>query len=310
MSLVNPLVPSGPIALLDYPNHGNVGDSAIWLGEAVWVASRPDCQVRYVADYESFDAGALRAAMPTGTVLMHGGGNFGDLWTDFQRFRERCLRELTDYRIVQLPQSIWFNDPAAADAAGQLARAHPDYTVLVRSRASQQRAVQQLGLERVLLVPDAAFLLDQLRAPRATRDIVLLARTDKERRHLLEINGIEPEDWLRDTGVMTHWRYEAFTFWAFGKGGVRGRVIAPRWANHMARRRVARGLAQIGRGRTLITDRLHACILGVLIGRHVLAVDNTYGKLRAVVDTWFPDCPAITWIDDPSDIARALVSAQ
>src|SRR3546814_7617772 len=35
-----PLLGDGPVALVDYPDHANVGDSAIWLGETTYLRRR------------------------------------------------------------------------------------------------------------------------------------------------------------------------------------------------------------------------------------------------------------------------------
>lgn len=134
----------------------------------------------------------------------------------------------------------------------------------------------------------------------------MLARTDHERRHALQLGGITPEDWMTDSWPISHWRLDEVTRWCFGRGGGRGRSFAPRWAAFLARQRVRRGLTQIARGRTLVTDRLHACLLGLLIGRHVIALDNSYGKLQSVMNTWLPDCPDITWVADPAHLAEAV----
>lgn len=41
--VLGPLIPNGaPVALFDFPNHPNVGDSAIWLGEEAFLGTRTD----------------------------------------------------------------------------------------------------------------------------------------------------------------------------------------------------------------------------------------------------------------------------
>ena len=87
-----------PCALLDHPDHPNVGDSAIWLGERQFLR-RHHVAVAYTCSVKTFDAGALRAAMPRGTVLIHGGGNFGTLWPHHQQLREQVLQELRSWTI-------------------------------------------------------------------------------------------------------------------------------------------------------------------------------------------------------------------
>lgn len=177
--ILNEVVSRGPVALLDFPNHPNVGDSAIWLGECAWLASRQDCPVVFVADDETFDIHALRRAMPVGTILLHGGGNFGDVWPACQALRERYLRELPEYRIVQLPQSIWFGDAQAAAKAAESARSHPDFTLLVRSAESYDVATREFGLRNAVMntwlpnCPDITCVADPTHLAEAVRGITM-----------------------------------------------------------------------------------------------------------------------------------------
>jgi pyruvyl transferase EpsO len=45
---------------------------------------------------------------------------------------------------------------------------------------------------------------------------------------------------------------------------------------------------------TIVTDRLHGVILGALLGRNVIARDNSYGKVSSYVDCWLSDVPGIS----------------
>ena len=39
-SVLGPLIPAGSsVVLFDFPNYSNVGDSAIWLGEEIYIKS-------------------------------------------------------------------------------------------------------------------------------------------------------------------------------------------------------------------------------------------------------------------------------
>ena len=103
---LGPLEP--PVVLLDFPNHGNVGDSAIWRGEVTWLRQTVGAS-RFVCEIANYCNEQLRAVLKdAGTILLHGGGNLGDLWPTHQVFRERILDEFPDRRVIQLPQSIQF----------------------------------------------------------------------------------------------------------------------------------------------------------------------------------------------------------
>src|SRR5689334_21075490 len=86
--VLGPLLPPGtPCALLDFPNHSNVGDSAIWLGERKWLR-RNNSKVVYACDVATYAREQLAARIGRGVLLLHGGGNLGDFWVEHQWFRE------------------------------------------------------------------------------------------------------------------------------------------------------------------------------------------------------------------------------
>src|SRR4029077_15748305 len=66
-------------ALIDFPNHFNAGDHAIWAGERI-ALRRAGIRPNYVCSIDTFDRGHLVHAVRDGIILLSGGGNFGDLW--------------------------------------------------------------------------------------------------------------------------------------------------------------------------------------------------------------------------------------
>ncbi|MCY7286993.1 MAG: hypothetical protein LH624_01750 [Cryobacterium sp.] len=86
------LQPGSRVALLGFPNHGNVG-SALWLGARATLA-RPGIDVVYVCEWRSYREEELRHCLGSvDTILLNGGGNFGDLWDGQQQLREAVLEQ-------------------------------------------------------------------------------------------------------------------------------------------------------------------------------------------------------------------------
>ena len=90
-------------ALVGFPDSANVGDSAIWLGELAWLREA-GVRVVYRCHERDYDANILAESCPNGLILLHGGGNLGDVWPRFQRLRERVIQDFPRRPIVQLPQ--------------------------------------------------------------------------------------------------------------------------------------------------------------------------------------------------------------
>lgn len=284
-----------PVALLDFPNHPNVGDSAIWCGEARWLRDNGNVR-RYICDVDSYSPDALRTCCSTGPILLHGGGNFGDLWPRYQRLRERVIREFPDRPVIQLPQTIHFADPAALAASARIFNAHPDFTLLVRDTRSLHIAASTFS-GRVALCPDMAFCLTLRRSAKPTHDEVSLKRTDQESSGTTwaaaETNALVL-DWLDEPRGIRHTGSKLFTK-AMLRYPNRLAPAVPYLADSLARWRLARGVRLLSRGRHVLTDRLHAHILCVLLGIPHRVIDNSYGKLSAFIDTWTQGTCDVSW---------------
>jgi hypothetical protein len=91
--------------------------------------------------------------------------------------------------------------------------------------------------------------------------------------------------------------------------GGRGRLLAPTF-DPLAERWVDRGCAILARGRVVVTDRLHGHLLALLQDIPHVVLDNSYGKLRSVYDTWTHASPVAHWAESPDEAlttARGLV---
>ena len=267
------------VALLDFPDHSNVGDSAIWVGEVELIQTIRGRGPDYVCSLKDFDAEALASEAPEGPILLHGGGNMGDLWPEHQEFREHICRLFPQRPIVQLPQTVWFqSEQRQAEAWKRLAH-EKNFHLMVRDQPSLER-VSTLDCP-TRLVPDMAFgMLPLTLRQRPHYPLVALLRTDAEKKTLSGAHDL-PENTLQ-----TDWLDEPVTdLWALHD------IIASRSSTanaytRVAEARLARGLALIASGKAIVTDRLHGLILALLLGRPHYVLDNSYGKLQGFVDTW------------------------
>jgi pyruvyl transferase EpsO len=307
-------------ALVDFPNHSNVGDNAIWLGEVEWLADT-GLHVRYRCDARSYKPAALAQSLDEdGIIFIHGGGNLGDLWERHQRLREKVIQDFPDRPIVQLPQTMHFSNRESLSRARAVFDAHPDLTLLLRDRTSLTLARNEFRA-RSLLCPDMALYLGPLGRPRtAETDIFWLRRTD--------IEAVDDVDTPRETGLrVSDWLDDRRPFLDRARkalrplparllaGDARGRRTVRRLIDvsydWQARQRVRFGCRLLASGRVVITDRLHAHILCLLLGIPHVILDNNYGKLRRFCDTWHtPASPLVRCAGSPAEAlanARALL---
>lgn len=315
-------IPRGArVALLDYPNHENVGDSAIWLGETTYLAQR-GAEIAYRCDLRSYDARHLRRLPGVDLLLLHGGGNLGDLWEPHQRFREQVLADFPDRPVVQLPQTIHFGDPRKLERTASAFARHPQLTVLVRDARSHELAREHFDCP-VVLCPDSAFALGpMLRPGPSSVPVVWLARTDHEAAAHAGAgsagDGVERVDWVgRRSAPPVD---QAARMGGELLGSLLGRLAAPPrpalellWAGweRLARHRVAAGQAVLSRGSVVVTDRLHAHIFCLLLGIPHVVLDNSYGKLSSFAETWGTLGEQARWADSAEqalELARELTA--
>ena len=279
-------IPPGPVALVDFPDHSNVGDSAIWLGEMAWLDETGRTPA-YCSALEDFSETALIQAAPEGPILIHGGGNFGTTWIRHEQFRLDLLRRFPDRPIIQLPQSIFYDDDRRAAEMAQAIRDHGDFTLLVRDANSLAFAEQHFDCV-TRLCPDAAIYLGCMARPSLPEaDILALLRTDHEAVASAAIQ-------TPPSTIVQDWLEEGRAARAFMRG--RLKLDALRAATDQEARlrryrlladwRLRRGLLILSQGRVVVTDRLHAHILSLLLDIPDVAMDNSYGKVGAFAVQW------------------------
>jgi pyruvyl transferase EpsO len=296
------------VALLDFPAHANVGDSAIWLGTLAYLRENGK-RVCYTCDHETYSRDTLAERLGDGVILLSGGGNFGDIWKHPQRLRERVVSDFPDTPIVQLPQTIKFHDERELERARAIFDAHPSLTILVRDRRSLGFAEQNFRAP-AMLCPDLALWLGHLaRSSPPTKPVVWLARTDRESAAGSPPAGIETTDWL-DEPLTPGLRLESFLRELVVEHPRTERTLRSalsRVADHAATTRLRRGCATLSAGRVVITDRLHAHILSLLLGIPNIILDNSYGKVRDFHETWTSGSDIVTMATSPEH-ARSLAA--
>jgi len=339
-----PLIPARtPIAIFDFPDHPNVGDSAIWLGTMAFLRRHRLGPVLWI-DGLTRSHPLPDLPFPC-TVLILGGGNLGDLWESNQRYREAVIAHYPGHRIIQMPQSVLFQ---SADSERQwlaVCRSHKDLHIVVRDADSQRRCEQpaSTGLH---LCPDMALYLGHLSRPsQPDADIVHLLRTDKEKAR--PESGADDDD---DDGPSQDWmeepdsllRQELRSFQEFqvrlthrgarlqrlrtgllridqriGLSRLGGDPLTAylrhrqRLYTQVASERLERGCRLLARGQVVITDRLHAHLLCLMMAIPHVYLDNSYGKISAFSRTWMTQSERFRPANDlaaAGTIARELLA--
>jgi pyruvyl transferase EpsO len=298
--IVHPLVPlDRPVAVLDFPVYSNVGDSAIWLGVIECLRRRGVKRLDYVCSFRTYSRENLARRLGDGTILLSGGGNFGDRYEPHQRLREDVIASFPNNPIVQLPQSIWYESTEAIEKTRKILGAHRHLTMLLRDQHSLDFARTGLGVAGTLC-PDMAISLAPLKPVGPPGDrIVWLSRTDKEsiwkgRVHSPE--GVHRVDWVR------HGEPSGDSFDGYISQRLRARALRMKpFYGPVARWRLRRGIAMLNGAGWVITDRLHGHIICTMLGLRHFVLNNSNGKVRAFYDSWTRTSSLARWCETEAE---------
>jgi pyruvyl transferase EpsO len=274
------LIPAGqPLAILDFPDYRNVGDSAIWLGTVAYLRDHHGREPAYVSRIHDFSARDLERVMPEGPIFLQGGGNFGDLWVSHQDFREQVLEQCPDRQVIQFPQSIHYKAPARAELTARIIGRHKQFILMVRDEESQHFAEQHFDCE-VRLCPDMACYIGAVEPEPPRFPVLAMLRNDQEKMAGRADRSAWPdvpvEDWISEPKMPVRVaRLRGAASALFDAARRRLRML-----DAVAQQRFRRGTRQLSRGRAIVTDRLHVHIVSLLLGRPHAVLDNSYGKLR------------------------------
>lgn len=286
--------------LYGLPYYNNVGDILIWDGELEFL-KKTSHKCLATCAWDSYPSTPLPENV---IILITGGGYFGDLWRRAWEIVLAGIEINRNNKIIFLPNTIYYQDKAFLEKDSKFFSTFPNLTICARDNASFNLAKKAFS-NNILLVPDMAFcmsekfLLKHSHTPR--KEVLLFKRTDKELpdSHMNVNEGcFDTHDWepmehtsttelniqrllhrSHQLGKLIKLKGDSFEAWIY-------RTI---YRRHM----IKRGIRQIGNYKTIYTTRLHAMILGLMLGREINIIDNKFGKLGNFYTTWLKDCDNI-----------------
>lgn len=313
-------------ALVDFPDSLNCGEHAIWLGQKR-LLSGLGIPVVYESSAQTYDRDAMKARIGAGTIFMQDGGNLGR-HPIRQEVRLRVLQDFPNNKIILFPRQVTPSDNQDLERIANVIGRHPDVTLFARSTDAQRVLIEHFRqCAHVELAPDMSFLLGpQPRPCKPFYDIVWLARTGQEHANdRTEVaarlasqaaekivlpkfsDGVEINLVVKQrppTVLLTDWQSLVFE-------NEEARLAYQRLDfDARSEARVSRALHILSLGRMVVTDRLHAHILCLMMGiGHVLVSDES-GKNQHFYETWTRDSNLCRFARDPVEawsIARAAL---
>jgi pyruvyl transferase EpsO len=289
--------------LLDVPNHRNIGDNLIWKGELEFLSGLP-YQHLYTANMHTC---RFEKVPDNAVILVHGGGNFGDLYPESQQFKLSVIRQFPNHKIIIFPQTAYYKAPGRLQNEAAVFNAHKNLYLCLRDHVSYDMISRYLDKEKLLLLPDMAFCLDlsAYHTAAETGKALIMKRTDNELNGnfnaaglMADCEGMEVEvrDWpsYGNTQAHTRWitRFDSIER-KLSELMVRlpglNTLVHPAFGLHGANnmeKYVQQGIAFINSYDKVITTRLHGFILAALLNKKIRILDNTYGKNINFYNAW------------------------
>lgn len=287
---LSPLISSSYV-LWDLPYYTNIGDTLIWAGTESFLNNFPaQCLSR--CSYQTFRYKKL----PKDTIiLLQGGGNFGDLWRMHQDFRLKIIELYPNNKIIILPQSIYYQNDEVLVKDAELMGKHSDLTICVRDKKSFEILTSYFHKNKPLLVPDMAFYIDQTilvqNSLETVDKILYLKRMDIELSNSNN-NVYITED--KSKVEVRDWPTVEFNPFQFRIFDIIVRLHLKKLANylfinHLKTFLLKQGIMFLSQYKKVYTTRLHVAILSILLNKTCVFFDNSYGKNKALYETWLDD---------------------
>jgi exopolysaccharide biosynthesis predicted pyruvyltransferase EpsI len=306
-------------SLLNYPDYLNIGDHLIWLGTVFYLTDVLKTKIKYTAaGSEDFSEEVMEKQVGKAPIILQGGGNLGDLWSNHQKFREQIISKYRDRPIVIMPQSIYFESTSNLKKAADIFNSHPNLTLFVRENYSYEIALNHFYKCQIIKIPDMAFHLLNVSGITSNNtdkkhSILYHCRADEELKKdfspasIFELPNLIVEDW-----VSNEWKT-----WRSSKSILTNDQAYPDHTpaifDNLYDPNIHRtswiimhkGIDQFKRHRLIITNRLHGHILCILLGIPHIFLANSYHKNESFYETWTHQVPFCRFVKDSAKIKIA-----
>lgn len=273
-------------------DHQNVGDTLIMKGEFDFLSTIKNARCKEYTTMWSFEN--RHPSIPEDDLLiMRGSGSFGDIWPTAPLFWKFVMKNYPENPILFMPQTIHFNDERKLVEMVDLINKHKNITLCVRDKESFDIAQKSFNCNSYL-VPDMAFYMKG-KFPSGPHESnpsrsLLVKREDKERKpnilieNLLKENGIIVSDWPT---FNTHDVIKKIKKILFDRKFYR---LYDTFIKHIYCTYIIKhGINFLEPFSKVYATRMHAGILALMMGKEAVFIDNSYGKLRKVYETWLSD---------------------
>lgn len=285
------------VYLLGTPTHCNIGDAAIAQAEKDFLNS---CGLKVteitVNEWKRYKQVIKKNIKPT-CILLHGGGNFGNLWPYEERMRQDIVTNLTAEEYILMPQTFYLEQTTGLDDTDLFKQKYNNnrFHLFAREKFSYEKMLEFFPKSKVFLTPDIVLFEkdNTILTPNNKNkevDVLMVLRSDRE--------GIIEFDEKKNIVSVLNNRHLSFmnTDMLYKEP-----VIAKEKRLDVIKNK----LNEFSKARLIITDRLHGMVFAYLAGVPCIVLKNNNYKIDGVYD-WLKNEPGIIMLQNISDIEKAI----
>ncbi|WP_019205564.1 polysaccharide pyruvyl transferase family protein [Limosilactobacillus ingluviei] len=259
------------------PTHGNLGDQAI--AEATYKLFK-----REFADYDvitTYDEDVYKdiylikkCITKDDIVVLHGGGNMGDLYKTAEQQRQCIVRNLFEYKIIILTQTTNYSDSKYGEfllkRTQKLFNKCKDLTLCARENRTFEFMKVNFPKSRVVFIPDIVFSLATKRNEQNREFIMTCLRSDEESVQtsvgsiLNSVAELDSKTFIYDT------------------------YVARRIDSSNRQVEVNSIINQFYRAKLVVTDRMHGMVLAAITGTPCIVTKSLDYKIIGTYQ-WIKD---------------------
>lgn len=294
------------VVLLEVPYYLNIGDLLIWKGELEFLKHN-NRKILYSSS--SYNMNFSKKIDPNVTILLQGGGNFGDLWQEPHDFRKKVIEKYPNNTILIFPQTIYYQKEEHLLEDVEFFSKHKNVIICARDEKSYNILKKYFSNNKCLLLPDMAYYIT-IKERKKNKGRILFAKRldvelakDKELQYKEVPQNAEVHDWPTYEG---HHRVSSTLAWLnrvfslvdnFCDTKFNQKITDFYWLNIRMPKYIQIGIDFLNEYDVIYTTRLHIGILGMILGKKVIFLDNAYGKLSSFYDSWLKNNSSITILD-------------
>lgn len=288
------------IAVIGVPNHGNLGDYAIYEAErALLNRYFPEDNIFGVnmTDFHK-EADALKGLLSKQDLLiLTGGGNLGNQYMDDEIIRRRTIQLFPHNRIILFPQTMYFTKDAEGEKekniTAEIYNRHEHLTLFARDRHSFEE-MKKMFTVPLKLLPDVVLTWDALLSEKQDgtekrEGALLLLRQDVEKKltpqQERELKEILQSRYTEVKYTDTEVPYETY---------IRdpGKCLRDK-------------IEEVKSAGLVVTDRLHGMVFAAVTGTPCIVMSNYNHKVRETYE-WVAHLPYVFYLENWDELDEKL----